>query len=315
MIDLDRLMVFRAVARAHSFTRAADLVHLTQPGISKHIKHMEEYLGVPLFDRLGRKVALTQAGEILLEATEKVFALVGAAEQRSRDLSGMRAGRLRLAASFPIGIYILPRVVAAFRDAYPAVNLKLQMATSEAIKSEVVANRADIGLVTGQVNDPRLIARQFMSDDLVVIVPRHHKWPSRRQIKAADLLGETFIVAARGAGVRTIIEERLRAKGIVLENVLNFVNSEGVKHAVESGLGISVQPRSIVHREIAAGSLRALALADIDASIRYFFIYLKKRHLSAADEAFVALLLKTTSRTAKKTRKESFAVSTPTVRQ
>lgn len=302
MIDLDRLVVFRAVAQERSFTRAADLVHLTQPGVSKHIKHMEEYLGVPLFDRLGRKVALTQAGEILLEATEEVFALAGAAEQRIRDLSGMRAGRLRLAASFPVGIYILPRVVAAYRKAHPAVNLKLQMATSEAIASEVAANRADIGLVSGQVHDPRLISRQFLSDDLVVIVPRAHKWPSSRRITATDLLTETFIVAARGAGVRSIIEERLRAKGLVLENVLNFVNSEGVKHAVEAGLGISVQPRSIVQREIAAGSLRALALADIDASIRYCFIYLKKKHLSAADQAFLSLLVKTTSQAVKRTR-------------
>jgi len=299
MIDLERLTVFRAVAQARNFTRAADLVHLTQPGVSKHIKHMEDYLGVPLFDRLGRRVALTQAGEILLEATEEVFALVEAAEQRIRDLSGMRAGRIRVAASFPIAIYILPQVVAAFRKTYPAVNLKLQMSTSADIKTEVLANRADIGLVSSEVHDPRLLARQFRSDDLVVIVPRNHRWANSRQILAKDLLTETFIVAARGAGVRAIIEERLRAKGLALENVLNFVNSEGVKHAVEAGLGISVQPRSIVQREIATGSLRALALGDIDASIRYFFVYLRKKHLTAADEAFLSVLTRMTSKPAR----------------
>lgn len=299
MIDLDRLVIFRAVAQARSFTRAAALVHLTQPGISKHIKHMEEYLGVPLFDRLGRKIVLTQAGEILLEATEEVFALAEAAEQRIRDLSSMRAGRIRVAASFPIAIYILPQVVAAFRKAYPAVSLKLQMSTSADIQAEVLANRADVGLISSEVHDPRFLAKQFRSDDLVVIVPRHHRWASTRRIKAEDLVSETFIVAARGAGVRSIIEERLRAKGLALEKVLNFVNAEGVKHAVEAGLGISVQPRSIVQREIAAGSLRALALADIDASIRYFFVYLRKKHLSAADEAFLSVLSKTTAKPAR----------------
>lgn len=299
MIDLDRLLVFRAVAQARSFTRAAELVHLTQPGISKHIKHMEEYLGVALFDRLGRKVALTQAGEILLEATEEVFALVEAAEQQIRDLSGMRAGRIRVAASFIIAIYILPQVVAAFRKSYPGVKVKLQMSTSADVTSEVLANRSDIGLVSSEVHDPRLMAKQFLSDDLVVIVPRNHRWANSRRIKAEDLVRETFIVAARGAGIRSIIEERLRAKGLVLGNVLNFVNSEGVKHAVEAGLGISVQPRSTVRREIAAGSLRALALADIDASIRYFFVYLRKKHLTAADEAFLSVLTKTAVKPAK----------------
>lgn len=300
MVDLDRLLVFHAVAQAGSFTRAADLLHLTQPGISKHIKHLEEYLGVALFDRLGRKVALTQPGEILLQATEEIVALAGTAEQRIRDLTGLHAGRLRLGASSPIGLYTLPRVLAAYRNNYPSVNVTLAIAPSASIEAKVFANKIDVGLISGEVHDPRLFVGQFMSDDLVVIVPGNHKWPSNRRVKAKDLLGETFIVSARGAGARAVVEERLRAKGIVLKNVLDFVNSEGVKHAVEAGLGISIQPRSIVQREVAAGSLRTLNLADIDAGIRYRFIRLKKRHTSAAEDAFLALLMNSSSDTAKR---------------
>ncbi len=296
MINLDRLRVFQAVAETGSFTRAADRVHLTQPGISKHVKQMEEYLGVPLFDRLGRKVALTQPGEILLEATQEVMATVAAAEERIHDLTGMRAGRLRLGASFPIALYILPRVLAAYRRRYPAVELTLQMSTSESIQAKVLANLLDLGLVSSEVHDPRLVARQFMSDELVVIVPDNHRWSGRRRIQARDLLGETFIVAARGAGARAIVEERLQAKGIVMQNVLDFVNPEGVKRAVEAGLGVSIQPRIIVQQEIAAGSLQALRLADMNPRIGYIFTCRKKRHLSHADKAFLALLMETTSR-------------------
>ncbi len=295
MIDLARLRVFQAVADTGSFTRAADQVHLTQPGISKHIKHMEEYLGVPLFDRLGRKIALTQPGQILLEATREIMALVGTAEERIHDLSGMRAGRLRLGASFPIALYILPGVLAAYRKRYPAVELTLQIATSESIEDEVFANRLDIGLVSSEVRNARLLARQFMSDELVVIVPPTHNWATRRRIKARDLLGETYIVAARGAGARAIVEERLQAKGIVLQNVLDFVNPEGVKHAVEAGLGVSLQPGSVVQREIAAGSLRALRLADMNTKIGYIVICRKGKYLSNADRAFLELLIKVTS--------------------
>src|SRR5271167_1281897 len=115
MINLDQLRVFQAVAQARSFTRAAEVVHLTQPGVSKHIKQMEDYYGVPLFDRLGKKVALTQAGEILLEATQAIMVSITAAEQRIEELKGLHGGKLELGASFPIGIYVLPRILAVFR--------------------------------------------------------------------------------------------------------------------------------------------------------------------------------------------------------
>jgi len=178
----------------------------------------------------------------------------------------------------------------------------LAIATSASIEAKVLANKLDIGLVSSEVRDPRLLTRQFMSDDLVVIVPGNHSWPSNRRVKSRDLLSETFIVSARGAGSRAIVEERLRAKGVALTNILDFVNSEGVKHAVEAGLGISIQPRSIVQREVAAGTIRTLALADIDTRIRYRYIRLKNKHLSAAENAFLSLLMTATAGVAKKQR-------------
>lgn len=296
MIDLDRLRIFQAVAQTGSFTRAAELVHLTQPGISKHIKSMEEYFGVPLFDRLGRKIALTQAGEVLFESTQEVMALVAAAEQRIQDLTGMRAGKLRLGASFPTGLYILPRVLATYRELYPAVEVELAISTSASIADKVLANDVDVGLVSRDIHHPKLLSREFMSDELVVIVPTGHKWPSRRRIKAHELAGESLVLSARGAGAREVVEERLHAKGILLPKVLDFVNAEGVKHAVEAGLGISIQPRIMVQREIAAGSLRGLRLADMDAAISYCWISRKDRHISNPQRAFVELLPKSSPR-------------------
>jgi DNA-binding transcriptional LysR family regulator len=294
MIDLDQLRIFQAVAQTRSFTRAAETVHLTQPGISKHIRQMEEYYGVPLFDRLGKKVALTQAGEILFEATQEIMALAGAAEERIQELAGMRAGRLRLGASFPIGVYILPGVLAAFRKSYPDIELTLNISTSEEIEAEVLANKLDIGLVSGEVHDAKLLVKRFMVDELVVIVPSDHRWAAKARIKAEELVAETFIWAAPGAGIRSVVEERLKDKGLTLQKAIDFVNLEGVKHAVEAGLGISIQPLSILHREMTAGSLKVLRLADMNSEIGYLYVYRKKRHVSAAAKAFLELLPKTT---------------------
>src|SRR5664279_5361455 len=290
MINLDQLRIFQAVAQSRSFTRAAALVHLTQPGISKHIKQMEEYFAVRLFDRSGKKVSLTEPGKILFEATQEIMAIIDAAERRIEDLKGLRGGRLRLGSSFPVGVYLLPGVLANFRKHYPSVDVTLDISLSEAIEARVSANELDLGLVSHQPRESKLFSKAFMTDELVVILPRNHKWAAKKRIKPEDLATETFVVAARGAGTRTVVEERLKAMGIVLEKVLEFGNLEGVKHAVEAGLGISIQARSVVRREVTAGSLRAVPLMRMDPRIQYLYIYRKNRHLSHAAQEFLALL-------------------------
>jgi len=290
MINLDRLRIFRAVAEARSFTRAAEVVHLTQPGISKHIKQMEEYYGIPLFDRLGKKVALTQAGEILSEATEEIMASAIAAEQRIEELKGLHGGKLVLGASFALGIYVLPGVLAAFRKRYPAVEVTVDISLSAKIMAKILANKLELGLVSQEAHDPRLFAKQFMTDELIVVVPSNHRWANRKRIRPQELMKETFIVAARGAGVRAAVEERLKQKGIVLTNVIDFGNLEGVKRAVEAGLGISIQPQSVVQREISAGSLTGVSLAGLDDKLGRFYVCRRDKHLSNAAKAFLALL-------------------------
>jgi len=290
MLNLDRLRIFRAVVETSSFTRAAAVVHLTQPGISKHVKQMEEYYGVPLFDRLGKKVALTHAGEILFEATRGIMASITEAEQRIEELKGLRAGRLTLAASFPIGIYFLPSVLAAFRKQYPSIKVRLDIWLGEKIVARILANKVDLGLVSHEVDDSRINCVEFMTDELIAIVPRNHRWARQRSVKPSQLIEETLIVAAPGAGIRAVIEERLREKHIVLKNILDFGNLEGVKRAVEAGLGVSIQPKTAVKREVADGFLTALPVTGMDSKLPYFYILRRDKHFSSAARALVALL-------------------------
>ena len=290
MINLDPLRIFQAVARTGSFTRAADVVHLTQPGISKHIKQMEESFGTSLFDRSGRKATLTEAGTILFEATQGVMAIIDVAEQRIEDLKGLRAGRLRLGTSFPIGVYLLPPVLAQFRKKYPGIEVNLNITVSGMIGPKVLASEIDLGLASYEPRDSRLVARAFMTDELVAIVPRDHKLAHQRHITPQQLTEDTFIVAAPGAGTRTLLQERLRDQGIVLQKVLDFGNLEGVKHAVEAGLGISIQARSVVQRDVASGSLCALKLVGIDATIPFFYVCRQNAHLSHAANALIEML-------------------------
>ena len=290
MINLNQLRIFQAVAQTRSFTRAADVVHLTQPGISKHIKQMEEYFGVPLFDRLGKKVALTHAGEILYETAQMTMASMTEAEQRIEELKGLEGGKLVLGASFAIGIYILPGILVGFRKQYPKIEVTLDIALSARIVAKILANKLDLGLVNREAHDPRLSVTEFMTDELIVIVPHNHRWAKKSRIRPQELPGETFIVGAKGGGTRAAVEERLQEKGIVLKNVVDFGNTEGIKRAVEVGLGISIQAKSIVQREISAGILTGIRLTGMDNTLAFFYLRRKDKHLSNAAKAFLALL-------------------------
>ena len=290
MLNLDQLRIFQAVAQSRSFTRAAAIVHLTQPGVSKHVKQMEQYFGVPLFDRTGKKAVLTEVGGVLFEATQEIMTTIEAAERRIDDLKGLRGGRLRLGSSFPIGVYILPRVLAEFRKRYPAVEVQLEICLSEAVETKLLANELDLGLVSHDAGHPRLVARPFLMDELVAIVPSGHVWAKRRRIEPQELAAETVIVAAQGAGTRAVVEERLRAKEIELPNLLEFGNLEGVKHAVEAGLGVSVQARIVVQREMQAGTLHAVRLTAMETGIQFSYVRRKNTHLTHAARELVELL-------------------------
>jgi DNA-binding transcriptional LysR family regulator len=290
MLDLSQLRVFHAVCEARSFTRAAEAVHLTQPGVSKHIRQVEEYFGVPMFDRLGKKIALTEAGEILFEATREIMHSVATAEQRIADLQGMHGGRLALGASFPIGVYVLPAKLAAYRKAHPGVEVTLEISLSGRTAAKVLANKLDIGLVTHDVSDPRLVAKTFQVDELMAIAPIGHPWAKKRSVRPQDLVGETVILAASGAGKRAVLEERLKEKEIVLTKVYEFGNLEGVKRAVEAGLGVSIQVRSTVEREITEGFLTGVRLTGMDTKIAYFYVRRRDKHLSNAAKAFLKML-------------------------
>jgi DNA-binding transcriptional LysR family regulator len=166
----------------------------------------------------------------------------------------------------------------------------LELAVSENIVEKVLANKLDLGLVNHVSHDARLIIKEFATDELVVIVPSGHRWATKKRIRPEDLPRETLIVAARGAGIRAVVEERLKVLGITLEKMVDFGNIEGVKRAVEAGLGVSIQSKSMVQREISAGSLVGIRLAGMDATIGSYYLYRKDKHVSNATKAFLSIL-------------------------
>ncbi len=291
---LSQLKVFHIVARLQSFTRAAQALCLTQPGISKHVKDLEEYYGTRLFDRIGKKVVMTQAGEMLFAAAEKIFRMVERAKEEIDDLKGLQAGDLNIGASVTIGIYLLPGILEKFQKLYPGTRVTLDIDLNRQIIRQVLDNAADIGLLGAPARPPdneRLVMSPFHKDELIVIVPGNKSWAKRDSISADDLLGEKFIISRSGSGTRAIIEERLKAAGVVLRNTMEFGNTEAIKKAVEAGLGISIISKSAVAREVQLGVLKSLPLSGIDLKRDFYLIYRKDKYISELIKTFLEFVV------------------------
>jgi DNA-binding transcriptional LysR family regulator len=286
--NLNQLRVFHSVATLMSFTRAAEKLHLTQPGISKHIKDLEEHYGNKLFNRLGKKVALTQAGEVLFEAVTKMFRLLDEANRKINDLKGLVGGTLSVGASVMIGTYILPRVLARFRKRHPSVDIALDISLSEHIVDKVLDNTLEVGLIGHRASDSKLIVQQFKADRMVLIVPVDHGWAKRRApVSLRDLIDQPFLLPQKGSGTRRILENLFDRSGTRPRHIMELGNSEGVKKAVEAGLGISIISQHIVQNELATHQIRSLSLKGADLRRDLYVVYLKNRYLSAAAQAFL----------------------------
>jgi len=290
-INLNQLRVFHVAAKVQSFTRAADALFLTQPGISKHIKELEEYYGTRLFDRLGKKVVLTQAGEILYEKTETIFTMINQLKVEIDELQGLNRGTLHIGASITIGIYILPTVLGRFRSMYPNIDIRMDIALNQQIAEMIISNSIDFGFLGAQVDDDRLKLNPFFKDELVLIVPSNHEWASRNNIEPHDLLSCPFIFSRQGSGTRAVIEERLGRIGISLKNTLEFGNTEAVKNAVEAGLGVSIVSRIAIQREEHLGVIRTLGISEVDFRRTFYFAYRKDKYLSNLDKTFLQFIV------------------------
>ena len=289
-MNLNHLRVFHSAATHKSFTRAADELCLTQPGVSKHVRQLESQYGLELFDRLGRSVVLTQAGELLFETTQRVFDLLQGAEEQIRELKGLKGGRLAIGASVTMGVYFLPGILRTFTVKYPEVDVSLEIGLSRSIEEKVLQNAVDVGLISAPCHYDRLEEKTFLTDRLFVITAPTHRWAGRSSVTPGELMGERFVMSGKGSGTRSFLENRFDEEGLVLTNTIEFGNTEGVKKAVENGLGISIVSTKIVERELRSGLIKGLGLDGMNLERHFSYVYRKDKYFTPAARRFLELL-------------------------
>jgi LysR family transcriptional regulator, low CO2-responsive transcriptional regulator len=289
-MDIPKLRIFAMVARLGNFTRAAELLYLTQPTVSQQIAALEAQLGTPLIERLPRRLRLTPAGEALLPYAEQILALADAAAEAARAAAGLADRTLRLGAGHTLATYLLPGLLSRYRERYPKRLVRISVGNTAELLELVATDTVELALVGSPAEHPRVVARPFRHDRLVVIVAPDDDWAGRAEVEVGELRGRVLLTREPGSALHATVERLLGPATLAGDNVILLGETEAIKRSVEAGLGVALVQGIAVEREIAAGNLRALALRGADDTRTYAYAQRSGRELSAAAADLVALL-------------------------
>ena len=288
-----RLRVFRAVARHLNFRMAAEELLLTQPAVTQQIKALESELGAALFERAGGHVALTTAGEALLPYAERLAALSDEARGAVAESAGGTAGSLAVGASQTIGQYLLPRMIAGFRRAFPLVEVTAIGANTQAVLEALVEHRVQVGLIEGPALRRDVRVEEFMEDHMVCVVPAGHEWADE-EVSVAALQDAAVVQREFGSGSRRIVEQALEAAGVRLRDLrvgMTADSTEGLLSAVEAGLGVGFVSRWAVRNQLALGTLRVARVRGLKLARKFSIASVAGPDLTGAAGAFRRFVL------------------------
>jgi DNA-binding transcriptional LysR family regulator len=289
-MTLHQLRTFRAVADQLSFSAAASELHLSQPSVSYQVKELEEVLGVSLLDRLGKRVRLTEAGEILYGYTQRTLNLLDEAALVMEQLRGIERGTLRVGASATVGIYVVPLALGAYKRKHPKLAVSLEIGGREQLESRLRGGALDLAVMTPPFTDPDLEATPFMEDELVMVLPPGHPLAHRKRLALGDFSDESFLMREPGSGTRLAVEQAARSVGVSLQVGMELGSNGAIKHAVEAGLGVAVLSRHAIELERREGGLVVVEVAGFPIRRQWCVIRLRRRRLPGPVEGFIEFL-------------------------
>jgi DNA-binding transcriptional LysR family regulator len=286
----DPLKTFVTVVEHKNFSRAAEELYLSHPNVSLQIQSLEEELGTKLVNSSSKHLELTQAGEIYYGYAKQILLLQDKAKQEIKQLSNVVTGALKVGASYTIGEYILPFVVAEFAAQYPKVEIEASIANTEEIIQAVRANHLDIALVEGEVHYSDIVIRPIMEDEIILVVPNQHPLARLPIVTSEHLQDQVWILRESGSGTRAFSDKLIKEWGINVRKTYIFGSGQAVKQAVTAGLGIALVSRWIVRKELNAKELKSIRIKGKRLTRSFYLIGPKNQEKSEAMEVFTEQL-------------------------
>lgn len=285
-----QLSVFEAVARRLSFSRAADELHLTQPAVSMQIKQLEGNVGMALFEQVGKKIYLTEAGNELFHYSRVIAQNLGEVEAVLNELKGLKRGKLKISVASTAN-YFAPQLLATFSQRFPTITVSLNVTNRGALLQQLGNNEMDMAIMGQPPRGDDLVAESFMDNPLVVIAPVTHPLAQEGAIPVERLGQETFLIREEGSGTRIAMTRYFDEYGIQPHIGMEMSSTEAIKQAVQAGLGLGVVSLHTVELELESNRLKLLDVQHFPIERHWFIVHRRDKRLSAAAQAFKTFML------------------------
>ncbi len=290
-LNLHQLATFQAVAKHRSYVRAAEELHFSQPAVSAQIRHLEESLGIKLFDQIGRKTHLTQAGEELYLYSQKIFSVIDETMDVMEALRSPYYGRLSVGADTTVGSYVIPGLLGKFRQIYPQVEILLHVLNRAALVEAIFNNRVELAVMGSVPDDAPVEIEPFAFNPLVLVAAPTHRLAGLKNVPIEELGREHFLLREQGSGTRAALEKALEDAGLPLQVSMQVGNNSAIKQGVTAGLGIALISRVAIDMELETNRLVILDVEGFPIIRQWRLVHVKDKYLSATARAFKSFLL------------------------
>ncbi len=289
-MQIESLKVYCDLTETESFTKAAQINHITQSAVSQQISSLERQFKALLIERSKKKFRLTREGELLYQASKEIVQTYERLHSQLQELKDIISGTVRVATIYSVGLHDLPPYIKRYLKNYPTVNVHVEYRRSNQVYEDVLGNIVDLGVVAYPVRDPKLELVQLRKEPLVLICNPDHPLARSKGLKMSALAGQKFVAFESDIPTRKALDKLFREYGVHVVPVMEFDNVETVKRAVEIDAGISIVPRICVQEEVQDKTLVAIEVDDAELSRPLAVIHKKNKVLSTAMKQFIALL-------------------------
>lgn len=287
-MTLRYLKIFVTVADCKSMTAASEALFITQPTVSQAILELENYYGIKLFDRLSKKIYITEKGKQLLNYARHIIALYEEMELSMKEPE--KSGFLKIGASVTVGADLLPQLVNKFEKTYPAVRTNAVIKNTTEIENLIINNDIDFALVEGIVHNSNIVSKAFMDDELVLICGKSHELYNTKCILQGRVAKYNFVVREQGSGTRELFESAMVANNVNWQLRWECNGSDGLKSAAKNGIGIAVISKRLVEAEVKTGELSIIKIKEIDLKRKFSMVYHKNKYITETMKAFFELV-------------------------
>lgn len=286
-MTLRHLKIFVAVCKSKGITSAAKKLHIAQPSVSLAIKELEVYYGVRLFDRISKKIYITETGKQFLSYAQHIVSLFDELEKGFKNWDTI--GTLRIGTSITIGNFLLPEYVKMFQELHPQIKVHAIIDNSAVIEEHIISNDVDFALIEGTVHNNNIITKKFMEDELVFICGANHPLAARDCIEVEELRKYEFILREKGSGGRELFESTMYIHNIEIKPICESISTQAIIRAVSEGYGLSVLPYLMVRNALRSGIIKKIEIKDISLNRQYYIIRHKNKFLTPAASDFIKL--------------------------